>query len=200
MCTGVLHLVCPVRSKGAVNKIVSVNAGEMNRLGRGRWADCLGVDGVDLFEYHDVITVALHISRVISVWIMFVCFALLLSFGVMLSLMLSYHFPLGPTLWSILAAYLWASIVTFFLCGATGRIWKSAEACRTQPFHFHARALLLVPTIVYAVLIYLLPVSCVWRWALIVTHTTRALKVLASLRGQNEPVVEAGGEVAGEVL
>lgn len=199
--TGVSHLVCSVRSQGAVNSTASANACEMKRLGRGKWANYLGDDGVDLHEYHDVITVASHTSKVVSLWILFVFSALLLSFGVVLFLLLSYGFPLGPTLWSTIAAYLLVSFVVFFLRGVTGRIWKSAGACRTQPFHPHTRALLLVSTMIYAVLLYLSPAPSTLRWSVSVTHSTRALKVLASLRGQDEGGVDrAGGEDAGDML
>ena len=201
LCTGVSHLVCPASSRAAVTNIESVNAHEMKRLGRGKWADSLGVDGLDLFEYHEVITAASYISKVISVWILVVCFVLLLFFGAVLVLMLSFHFPLGPTLCKAIAAYLLASFFTFFLCSVAGRVWKSAGTCRTQPFHSHARAWLLVPTSVYAVLLlYLSLAPSTWRWSLIVTHTTRALKVLASLRGQEEVLVETGGEDEGDML
>lgn len=176
-----------------MNNIVSTNACEIARLGRGRWADFLGVDGVDLFEFHEVVTVASRFSRVVSVWILLVCSTLLLSFGVVLFLMLSYHFPLGPTLWSAIAAYLLAASVTLLMGGAAGRIWRSAGACRTQPFHPRTRALVLVATMVYIVLLHFCPAPSTWGWSLAVIHTTRALKVLASLRGQDNGVVDTAG-------
>lgn len=86
--------------------------------------------------------------------------------------------------------------------GVVGKLGKFGEAYRTQPFHFHARALLLVSSMAYAVLLYVSPVSSTWRYLLILAHTTRTLKVLlATARGPVEGmVIEASGEDAGDML
>lgn len=57
--TEVSHSFCPSTSEGAVDSIASINEGGVSRLGS---------DGVDLFEYHDVITTGLKIWKVVSVW------------------------------------------------------------------------------------------------------------------------------------
>lgn len=56
--TEVSHSFCPSTSEGAVDSIASINEGGVSRLGS---------DGVDLFEYHDVITTGLKIWKVVSV-------------------------------------------------------------------------------------------------------------------------------------
>lgn len=66
MDSGLSHSICTFRVQGAVNSTTSIHEGEVDRLGRSRREAPRGLDGVDLFEYHDVTTISLNISRVVS--------------------------------------------------------------------------------------------------------------------------------------
>lgn len=213
LCTGCVvwtwlsHSICMFKAQGAVNKIKSIHEGEIDRLGCSRRAGSRGLDGIDLFEYHDVITISLNVSKVISLWLLFVFFWL----GVLLLLVIClvlFPFNVFSGVGSDFACTLSVSLCLWFVCytrlifsrGVIGRIVTFGEAFRFQPFHVDVRALLLVSSMVYSLLLFFSPVPPMWRWSLITMRTIRTLKVWASLRGQNEGVMEARGEVAGDML
>eukprot|EP00903_Cladosiphon_okamuranus_P010708 g10120.t1 len=199
--TGVSHSLCATRVQGAVNSIVSANASEIDRLGPVAWAGSLILDGVDLFSYHDVLSLSLNVLKVVSAWLLLQVLSLGLTLCVVVYLLLAFTLACDPywllavlvPLW--LAAY--ARVV--YKYGIVGRTWKLGEMCRTQPFHSHVRPVLLVSSLVYAVILYLSPVPAAWYWSLIATHTARALLVLISLRRHSERAGE-GGLVAGDMM
>lgn len=192
--TAVSHSICAPRAQGAVNSIVSTNASEIDRLGPVAWADSLSLDGVDLFSYHDVLSLSLNVLKVVSAWLLLQVLSLGLTLCVVVYLLLA--FSLASDAYWLLAVFvpLWLGTYArvMYKYGVVGRTWKLGEACRTQPFHPHVQPMLLVSSLVYAVLLYLSPVPPAWYWSLIATHTARALTVLVSLRWQNERVTEDG--------
>lgn len=199
--TGVSHLACAPRVQGAVNSIVSANAIEIDRLGPVAWADSLSLDDVDLFSYHDIVSLSLNVLKVVSAWLLLQVLSLGLTLCVVVYLLLA--FSLASDAYWLLAVFvpLWLGTYArvMYKYGVVGRTWKLGEACRTQPFHSYVRPLLFVSSLVYAVLLYLSPVPTAWYWVLIATHTARALRVLISLRWQSERVTE-GGVVAEDLL
>lgn len=199
--TGVSHSLLAPRVQVAVNNIVSANAIEINRLGPVAWADTLSLDGVDLFSYHDVLSLSLNVLKVVSAWLLLQVLSLGLTLCVVVYLLLAFTFAVDA--YWLLAVFvpLWLGTYArlMYKYGIVGRTWKLGEACRTQPFHPHVRPMLLVSSLVYAVLLYLSPVPAAWYWSLIATHTARALLILISLRWQSERAAE-GGVVAGDLL
>eukprot|EP00752_Nemacystus_decipiens_P010687 g9518.t1 len=199
--TGVSHSVCAPRVQEAVDSIVSTNAIEIDRLGPVAWEDSLSLDEVDLFSYHDVLSLSLNVLKVVSAWLLLQALSLGLTLCVVAYLLLAFTFA-SDAYW-LLAVFvpLWLAtyVRVMYKYGIVGRTWKLGEACRTQPFHVHVRAILLVSSLVYAVLLYLSPVPAAWYWSLIATHTARAVLVLISLRWQSDGVGE-GGVVSGDLL
>lgn len=199
--TGVSHSLCAPKVQGAVNSIVSTNASEIDRLGPVAWADSLSLDGVDLFSYHDVLSLSLNVLKVVSAWLLLQVLSLGLTLCVVVYLLLA--FSLASDAYWLLAVFVPLWLATYarlmYKHGVVGRTWKLGEACRTQPFHSHVRPMLLVSSLVYAVLLYLSPVPAAWYWSLIATHTARAVLVLVSLRWQSERAGE-GGVVAEDLL
>lgn len=199
--TGVSHSIFAPRVQVAVNDIVSTNASEIERLGPVAWADPLSLDGVDLFSYHDVLSLSLNVLKVVSAWLLLQVLSLGLTVCVVIYLLLA--FSLASDAYWLLAVFVPLWLLTYvrvmYKCGVVGRTWKLGEACRTQPFHSHVRPMLLISSLVYAVLLYLSPVPAGWYWSLIATHTARALLVLISLRWPSEHAGE-GSVVAGDLL
>ncbi|CBJ25824.1 expressed unknown protein [Ectocarpus siliculosus] len=80
-----------------------------------------------------------------------------------------------------------------------GRFFQWELICMTQPRCRHVRAFLLAGGMIYAVLLHLSPAPSKWTWSLIVTHSTRLLSLLIALRGDNEGVANAAGEIVAHV-
>lgn len=220
--------LCTSRAQAAVDnmKAVTESVGTSS-LRRGRSAESLDLDGVDLFEYHDVTTMAVSdLTGVIAgvlLWVVLSPPMVLLYYVVVMMICTDWA-------WFTCQSFSTNSLllpmcVFFLLClgccsrvlyttGVADQIIKLGEPCRTHPFSRHARAVVFAGSVLYAALVYLCPVPPMWRWGVIVTHTTRTLKVVYSLpslthqahkakasnannmdshRDQNEGGVEADG-------
>lgn len=177
--TGVSHCLCASRVMAAVdNNIESIDEGGTHRVNFGRCS-------VNFFEYHDVVTIGLRISKVALLWSVFLVFGFLPVFGVV-----DQYLTNSNDTWSILniLTLLWMAmywvLFTGLLVVATFLVLKSGVKYFTQPFHSRARVLLLVSTIMFAVLLWVSPAPSTWRWALLAVHTIRVSSVFASLLGQ----------------
>lgn len=78
--TGVSHLLCTWRAHRAVNNIKSRNARDIECLEKGtgkfRQKNYPDLDGLDVYEYYDVVTMALNNSRVFHAWSFCLCFGI----------------------------------------------------------------------------------------------------------------------------
>lgn len=172
--TGVSHSLCAWRVKAAVDKIESTSEGGINRP-RQRCS-------LNLFEYHDVLTTGLQVSKVVSLWVL----SQVLLFMPVVWILAQYLSYSNDT-WSVLHVVtlawmvLYVFLFVFFLCGAAVVILKSGEDYRTQPFHFRTRVLLVVSAMVFAMLLYFSPAPSTWRWTLIAIHSIRVSNVFTSL-------------------
>lgn len=200
--TGASHSLWTSRVRRAVGTIVSVNASEIGRLGPGSWADSLSLDRVDVFEYHDVITLSLYVLKVVSVWLLLQTLSLGVTLCVVIYLLLAFSIQ-RDALWVLgIFVALWVGCFCRLLCtcGVAGRIWKLGEACRTRSFYARVRPVLLVANLLHAVLLYLSPVPAVLYWCLISMHTARAVKVLASLHARSDGRADTSTVVAGDLV
>jgi len=200
--TGASHSLWTSRVRRAVDTIVSTNASEIGRVGPGSWADSLSLDRVDVFEYHDVITLSLYVLKVVSVWLLLQTLSLGVTLCVVIYLLLAFSIQ-TDVLWVLgifVALWLGCFFRLMYTCGVAERIWNLGEACRTRPFYARVRPVLLVANLLYAVLLYLSPVPSAWYWSLIAMHTARAVKVLASLRVRNEGAADISAVFAGDLV
>lgn len=191
--TGISHYVGTARVEGAVGQIRAATMSETSRV------RCVGpagplhnLDGVDMFEYHDITTMSLKVLKGVSVWLLFEVLStplVWLRFLVLVRTCRSWSWGMCE---SFPEGYLPLMCVTIILCfgcyarllsnfGVFGQIRTLGEPCRTQVFYFRVQTWLSAGSIAYAALVYLSPVPSMWRWSLIVTHTARAFKVLDSL-------------------
>lgn len=180
----------------AVHSIVSIHERE-TRSGR---ADSPGLDGVNLFEYHDVVTIGLNVMAVVSVCLLCLFWSLGVCFFFVLTMMLvpfSFFSGAGQTFLRVFIVFFiiwcWCYLWLIYKLGLVGRFRNLRETCRSRPFSAHVQTLVLVSSALYAAFLCLPPIPWVWRWSLITTHTARAIKVWKSLGGQGG-VVEAHGE------
>lgn len=192
--TGVRHSLCARRVKAAVDNIETISEGGINRPGRR---------SIDLYEYHDVITIGLRISKVVFVWINFQWLTLVPAV-IIVGSVLSY----SNNNWSVLNIcellffFMYFFIFTILLCILVYCTVKSGEECRTQPLGLHARRLLFASTIVFAVVLYISPAPSTWRWSLMAIHAARVLILSVSLARQGDIDVELDGitERAGDMV
>lgn len=205
MWTGVQSLFSS-RVQKAVRNIISIDEREINRLGRSGRVDSSSLDSVDLFEFHDVVMIALNVMAVISLplWCLFLWVGVCFSFGVS-GLLVPFSFFSGtsPTFALAFCAFyvLWLGCYTrlIYKLGVVGKFRHFREACRTRPSYPHVPALLLVSSMMYAIFLCVTPLPSLWRWSLITAHTARAVRVWYSLLGQIG-VAKARGEVSADML
>lgn len=194
---GASRSLCTLRVQRAVDKIQSTDNEETNRrLGRDRSAESLDVDnGVDVFEYHDITTMSLYFLRGVMVWLLVLLYVFALSVvGLFLyvSTCQSWFWSVCQSLpWYFLpllcaVALLWTGCFTrcLYRRSTVEAIRTFGEPCRTKTSYLHAWKYLFAGSLLYAALLYASPAPPVWRWALIATHSVRAVKVLVSLHGQ----------------
>lgn len=190
MSMGVSHCLCKSRVHRAVNEIKSRNARDIDRLEDGSQETALDLDCLDLYEYHDVVTMAVINSRVILGLLLVLCFGMGWGFCLGLFFVLAPPGPRSdPSGLAAVAFVLSCSWLAWFAWsmrkyGVVGKIRNCGEACRVQPFHVDAPALLLVPSVLYALFLCFFLAPSVWKWSLIATHTARVFKVLAFLCGR----------------
>lgn len=187
---GICHCLCASRVHRAVNKIKSTNARGFDRLEDGSPEGDLDLDGLDLYEYHDVVTITLNNSRVFFGWLLLLCFGIGWLFCIVASFMLALPDPRSdPNELAVVIfvlSFSWLGWLTWLMhkYGVVGKIRKFGQAYRTQPFHVDVPALLLVSSAVYALFLCSSPAPSMWKWSLIATHTARVSKVLAFLWGR----------------
>lgn len=206
--TGVSHIFT-YRVQEAVQTIVTIHECEINRLGRSGRADSRGLDGVNLFEYHDIVTIGLDVTAVFFLlflcllWWLGVCF----WFGLCLVLVPGFNIPYGGVSTMFLGVFgvgfiIWLGCYRWLIYkgGVVGKFRKFREACRTRPSYARVRTLILLSSLLCAVVFNAPLVPSMWRWSLIATHTTRAIKVYASLEGPRRLVEAPHGEFSGDTL
>jgi len=206
--TGLCGVICSSRVQNAVLKMKSDHESEIDLLEHGRRAGSRGLGGIDLFEYHDVISISLNVSKVISCWLLFIVFVLGCCLLLIVNLLLfpfsfsSSKFNDGISVVAFLTSVcLWFVyyVRLIYSRGVIGRIMAFREECRSHPFHAHVQALLLMSSIAYAIFLYFSHISYSWFWSLILVRIVRMLKVWVDLHGQNQGSVSARGEVAGDM-
>lgn len=194
--TGVAHSV------GRLNPSGGASPGDADRLERDRLAESLELDGVNLFDFHEVVTTSVSILSGFLAWLLFqlVSLAFSLPFAfllVMSSIGASENLPV----WLVFTALqLVASVRLFYALSVGDKFRKLEQSCRTQPSCKLVRAVLVLSSIAYAVVVCVSPAPPVWQWSLIVTHAARALKLLVSLRDQSEGVGAAAAHVPRDTL
>ena len=194
------------RVEEAVHNIVSMHERETTQLGRGGRADCPGLAGVNLFEYHDVVAIGLNVTAVVSLSLLCVCRWLGVCFfcGLALVLVPFNIFSGVPSMfWGVFGALfvLWCGCYLWLIYRSAvfSRFRNLREACRTRPSYAHVQALILVSSLLFSVFLCFPPIPPLWRWSLIATHTARATKVWNSIDGQRKfSAIEFQGGFSGE--
>ena len=204
--TGVSHIFT-YRVQEAVHNIVTIHECETNRLGRSGRGDSRGLDDVNLFEYHDIVTIGLDVTAVF--YLLFLCLLWWLGvcfwFG-LCWVLLPFNLFSGPntTFWGVggVGFIIWLGCYPWLIYkgGVVGKFRKFREACRTRPSYARVQTLILLSSILCAVVFNVPLVPSLWRWSLIATHTTRAIKVYASLEGPHRLVEAPHGEFSGDTL
>lgn len=200
--TGISHTFGVWKRKGASTP------NEASLLQREQPSGFVDLDGVDLFDYREVVEFSLNTCGGFSIWVLYQLASFLFACAWFFWLAVSFSFSSrGPYLSAGLALTfaLWLSGCTYLLLrnfGLLRRFSNLREACRTQPRSYAVKGLLLEFGMWYATVLYFSPAPPVWRWSLIVTHIARSLKLLYSLRNRGEAALGAGGKVeeAGEVV
>ncbi|CAM9094110.1 unnamed protein product [Ectocarpus sp. 6 AP-2014] len=99
---------------------------------------------------------------------------------------------------------LFMSLYVHFVATTESKLYKLFEKwekhCVKQPRCRYVRVFLLGGGTIYAVLLYLSPVSSGWTSSLIMAHSGRLLSLLVALRGDTEGVADAAAEGVGHVL
>lgn len=188
------------RVQEAVHNTVLIDELETTRLGRSGRADSPGLDGVNLFEYHDVVMIGLNVTAMVSFCLLCVfwwwgtCVCFLISMVLVPFNIFSGTSPMFWCVFGVLFVF-WVGCYLMLICrsGLVGRFTTVGEACRTRPSYAQAQPLVLVSSALYAAFLCIPPIPWLCRWSLITTHTARAIKVWKSLDGQGG-VVEAHGE------
>lgn len=180
---------------------------EVSRLERERLSESVDLDGVDLFDYREIVGFSLDACKGFSMWVFYQLFSFLFTCAWIMLLVVNFSFGSRVELTAglALAFALWLSGCTCVLLrkfGFISRFRKLGQACRTQPRSYAVKGLLMESGVWYAAVLYVSPAPAVWRWSLAVTHIARSLKLLHSLRGRGEVALGAGGEVedVGEVV
>ncbi|CAM9671117.1 unnamed protein product [Scytosiphon promiscuus] len=163
---------------------------EMDRL-RDDSSASSDLDGVDIFEYNDMVTLSLAP----------------LSYSGQLSLFLLWcvatNLPLAGGVWprwcTVAVVGAWCVCSSYAVVTLLPRRPRLRKLFLTRPRCRRGRFLLLLSGVVYAVSLFCSPLPSWWMWSLIVTHTTRLLNVLVALRGHNEGWAEAAAEIVEHV-
>lgn len=201
-----ISCVFTVRVQQTVSNIVSMNRREINRLGHNGQAGSPDLRGVNLFEYHDVVTIGLNVTVVVSISLL--CFFFWVVVCVLFALCMLlvpwniFHSP-PPEFWFAFCALfvVWLGCYSrlIYKWGIVGTFRNFREACCTRPSCGNVKALLLGSSLLYAVLLNLSPLPALWCWSLITTHTARAITVYVLLKDQFG-VEAAHGELSGDML
>lgn len=186
-------------SLGRSNPQGMASAGGIERVARDRLYESLERDGVDLVDFHEIVTTSVVILLFTS-WLLlwsllwrlvtFVCRYVFFGF-------FSATFSFGPSggsgsvaVW--LVSFILVQLAFNRLLERFGffekKFRKLDQACRSQPSCKLVRAALVLSSTGYGVVLHLSPAPSVLQWSLIVTHTARALKLLVSLRDQSEGI------------
>ena len=143
----------------------------------------LDVEGVDYFEYFDLMRYSLgtlSIQEVINL-----DFATYVDAG--------YGIRRKSTTTFRLCVLVVVSLAQYKLRQAIKLEGKS----HAMPRGGHVRAFLLVSSMEYALVLHFSTVPFRFKWSLITVHSLRILRLLVSLCGQNEGAVDAASEFAG---
>ncbi|CAM9671048.1 unnamed protein product [Scytosiphon promiscuus] len=174
---GLYHLVNPSYSQRAVNDIVDRSNG--NEPVRHDGTFSLGQHRVDLFEYADMAAFGRIYASALMVIVWGVLAALCLSGGTG---------ALGGLIGLPLTVRVLSSIVEYR--GVLERP-NLEDVCDLRPWHRVVRCFLLLSCLAYTGLLCFSPGPFAWRGALIVTHVTRYMNLLVSLRDRHWSGVNA---------
>ena len=193
--TGVYHCLCTSKVQTAVETIKAANAREAEGVRNDGQMAPVGLDGVDLFEYHDVTSMSSNMTKLGIVWVLSQVLTIPL-FIVFLGLALStcemgflafnscpvYLIPLDCF---ISALFLGCVARALFKSGIVKKILDVGKPCQTMPFSTvfcHVWTVVWVGSlVVYNAFTFVSPAPVMWRWGAILMHTTRTVKVLYSL-------------------
>lgn len=186
-------------SLGRPNPQGAESAGDMDRLERDRLVGCLERDGVDMFDFDEMMSSSVNILLGIASFLLLQLASIPFLFPYTFFLIISSFNLSGSSVGSgnafvwlgLYALILLASKHLFYRLGIGDMFRKLEQSCRTQPRCTLARAMVVLSSLFYAGVLSLSPVPAVWQWSLIVTHSARALKLLVSVRDQSEGMVAA---------
>lgn len=148
--------------------------------------------GYDLFEYTDSVEFVLA---------SFGCILPILGIlGPRVAIMVVYGPSFRPNFVEMGVLGLFTAVCVWFLSHFIGRFTvdqrlRLKNASRTQPSCRLVRTSLQVSGMAYAILLHFSRIPSIWRWGLIMIHSTRLSNVLVALRSIN-----AGGGVAGAAV
>ena len=192
--TGVSYYLCTSKAQAAVNNIKAVNGRVTSSLRNDAQVGSLGPDDVDLFEYHDIASMSSNMLQLATVWILTpVCFIPLGFIVLVLGLLTCQegYFAISscpvyfaPTMILFSALYLGYFARFLYTLGVVDTIWNLGKPCQIKPFSFlycSAWTLISVGSIVHTAFMFFSSAPSIWRWGVIVTHTTRASRVMYSL-------------------
>lgn len=183
---GSYHVLNPAYSRRAVDDIVE-RSGNSDRVRHDGTVALLNLHRVDIFEYTDMAA----LSRIYVNAVLVIAFALI---GAVVLPASSWNSLLGMVAFSCLMPVLDA-------IGKNRQFLERpilADVCGPRPSYRVVRCFLLLSGLAYAVSRCFSPGPFLWRWGLIVTHSTRLLNLLVSLRGQHERRVDAAAAVDSE--
>ncbi len=194
--SGVSHSLCTSKVQAAVGGIEAANARESSSVRLDGSVSSLGLDGVDLFEYHDITSMSWNMSKLASVPV------LLYGIGIVpliISLIVgiltcaewaffscnSHSMFYVPVTVFVSALFLGCGARMLYTSGVVGDIVSTfREAVPNQAVFdhiLHIWTLVLVGGFLYNACMLFSPAPSVWRWGATLTHTARTLKVLYSL-------------------
>ena len=186
--TGVAHSLAVGGSspQGAGNP-----AGDIDRLERDRLAESLERDGVNVFDFREIVTTSVRVLSGTSGFLLLqvVSMALSLPFGFCLVFFSSNADSETEHVgvWLVFVALELFAFTRLFYRFRVGEKFRNLEQeCRTQPTCTRVRVVLVLSSVAYAVVVYFSPAPSECQWSLIAMHTARALKLLVSLRDQSE--------------
>lgn len=190
--------------------------GDMDRLERDRLTESLELDGVNLFDFREVVTTSVSVLLGVSSCLLLQLVSVVISLPFSLFFMYSISSSSDNNgardgedgddaesvfVWLVFVAVGLAVFTRLFhKLGVGGKFRNLEQACRTQPSCRRVRGVLVLSSAAYAVVLCLSPVPPVWLWSLVVTHAARALKLFVSLRDQSEAMGAAADDVPRDTL
>eukprot|EP00752_Nemacystus_decipiens_P008687 g7754.t1 len=165
-------------------------AGDIDRLERDRLEESLERDGVNVFDFREIVTTSVSVLWGISAFLLLQLVSLVLSLPFSFCLVFFSSTADSETehvgVWLVFVALELLAFTRLLHRFRFGEKFRSLEQeCRTQPSCSRVRVVLVASSIAYALVLYFSPAPPEWQWSLIAVHTVRASKLLVSLRDQS---------------